>query len=204
MKKASVKLKEPIDTIPVLLITVSVVFVAILLLSKKVIPAIIFAIFPIIIRLLIGKLYVHEGDQIFVCGLPGSGKSMFLAKIAKDNHRSKYIWVNKEFEHLKIKDGVIDRDDLGVFRFGSSSRTGVVLYDESSFDGFDNRDYKINFKNESGKNILKGLKKARHRHYGIVYANQGFEELDKKIRSGLVKSVQLRVLSGVKLLPASR
>ena len=38
----------------------------------------------VIIRIFTGKLHVKDGDVIFVFGLPGSGKTMFLSKIADD------------------------------------------------------------------------------------------------------------------------
>ena len=91
----------------VLLIVFTVIFA---LFFKNIWLAVICGVGCLVLRLFSGKLIVEPGDEVFVFGLPGSGKTMFLAKIAADNKKkNKYIFVNEELEHLKIKDGVIKR-----------------------------------------------------------------------------------------------
>lgn len=190
MKKLQIKTKYDVDTFNVMFVLLIVFTVIFALFFKNIWLAALCGVGCLILRLLSGKLIVEPGDEIFVFGLPGSGKTMFLAKIAADNKkRHKYIFVNEELEHLKIKDSVIKREDLGLYRFGEDSRrSGVILYDECSLNGFDNRDYKTNFKGVSGEAILAGFKKSRHRYQGIVLSNQGWDELDKKVRCGLIKT----------------
>ena len=140
----------------------------------------------IIIRIFTGKLRVKDGDVIFVFGLPGSGKTMFLSKIADDN-RNRNLCVNKELDHIKIDHTCIDKDMLAKYRFGCEDKGALILYDEVSLDGFDNRDFKTNFSGEKGQKLLEAFKKTRHRYTAFVLANQGYNEVDVKIRSGLCK-----------------
>lgn len=135
-----------------------------------------------------GKIKPYNGEIIFVFGLPRSGKTMLLAKIAHDNIKNCYIAVNEELQHFYEKDAVIQRSDIGKYKFGDENKSGIILYDEVSFDGFDNRDFKTNFKGEEGKAILKGFKKSGHRYQSVVLANQGWNEVDSKIREGVCHS----------------
>ncbi len=106
-------------------------------------------------------------------GRPGSGKSTFLAKIAYLSAKKN----NDVYSNVAI-DGcyMIDRRDIGHYDYGNA----LVLYDEASLDGFDNRDYKTNFRDEDK---LEYLKKGRHYGTKFIWSNQGFDELDKKIRT---------------------
>lgn len=188
MKKIRVETKKDVDVSLPLFVCFVVIAILLFLVTKNFLLSVLFAGFAFALRLFSGKLIVYPGDEIFVFGLPGSGKTMFLSKIAKDNKkRGRYIFVNKELEHLKIKDAVIERSDLGLYSFGTCGRSGIVLYDECSLNGFDNRNYSKNFAGKDGEKILSCFKKARHRYQGIVLANQGYDELDKKVRDGLVK-----------------
>ena len=134
-------------------------------------------------RIFFSRLRVSDGDVILFFGLPGSGKSMFAAKVAHDNKKDRTICVNREFEHFSEADLVFDRQDLGEYLFPPPS---LLIYDEASLNGFDNRDFDKNF---VGNDSLEFLKKVRQYHSSIVFTNQGWDELDKKIRSGLTNKV---------------
>lgn len=140
----------------------------------------------IVIRIFSGNLKLKDGDVIFVFGLPGSGKTMFLTKVALDN-KNRSLCVNEELEHLDLNKTVINKEMLAKYRFGSEDKSALILYDELSLDGFDNRDFKSNFAGKQGQEILRAFKKTRHRYTAIVLANQGYNEVDVKIRSGLCK-----------------
>lgn len=130
------------------------------------------------IRFFFAKLKIMSGDVVYLFGLPGSGKSCFLSKIGIDN-KERTIVCNDEYSHYKLCNAVVSRDEFGAYRFPGES---LILFDESSLDGFDNRDFKTNFDNDS----LYYLKKIRQYDSAIVFANHGADELDKKIRDGLV------------------
>lgn len=125
-----------------------------------------------------GKLQLKPGDLVLFWGLPGSGKTLMLTKIAKDNKENWFIGVNEEYEHLQLKDFVFQRNDLAVFNFPGAA----MFYDEASLNGFDNRDFKINFKLPG---MLETFKKHRQIDMPMVFSNQGFEECDVKIRKSL-------------------
>lgn len=129
-------------------------------------------------RLYFGKLKLDPADLVLFWGLPGSGKTMMLTKTAVDNRKKWYIGVNPEFEHLSIKDFEYDRESLARYRFDGAA----LFFDEASLNGFDNRDFKSNFK-EPG--MLEMFKKHRQIDSPIVMSNQGFEECDIKIRQSL-------------------
>lgn len=129
-------------------------------------------------RLYGGKLKLEPSDLVLFWGLPGSGKTLFLTKTAKDNRKHWYIGVNPEYSHLKIKDFDYTRDDMGRYTFPGAA----LLFDEASLNGFDNRDFKTNFK---APGLLETFKKHRQMDMPIVLSNQGFEECDIKIRQSL-------------------
>lgn len=129
-------------------------------------------------RLYFGKLHLDPADLVLFWGLPGSGKTMMATKVAADNRRDWYIGVNPEFEHLAIADFVYDRDSLAVYRFDGA----ILFFDEASLNGFDNREFKTNFKDPG---MLEMFKKHRQIDSPMVLTNQGFEECDIKIRQSL-------------------
>lgn len=108
-------------------------------------------------------------------GPPGCGKTMFLAKIAYRYHKKNTVFSNFSI----LLDGVFKfkKADLGSYSFPEGS---ILLFDEGSLNGFDNRNFKSNFKDQG---ILDYLKKLRHYRNKIVFSNQGWDELDLKIRT---------------------
>lgn len=129
-------------------------------------------------RLFGGKLRLQASDLVLFWGLPGSGKTLFLTKTAKDNKKDWYIGVNPEFSHLKLADFEYSKDDLARYLFPRAA----VFFDEASLNGFDNRDFKTNFKLPG---MLETFKKHRQMDMPMVLSNQGFEECDVKIRQSL-------------------
>ena len=129
-------------------------------------------------RLYGGKLRLQPSDLVLFWGLPGSGKTLMLTKTAVDNKKDWYIGVNPEYEHLAIKDFVYTKPELGQYRFDGAA----TFFDEASLNGFDNRDFKTNFKLPG---MLETFKKHRQMDMPMVFSNQGFEECDIKIRQSL-------------------
>ena len=104
-------------------------------------------------------------------GLPGSGKSSFLAKIAKYyQKRGVRVFVNREFPI----DGcyLYDWSDIGKVDMSDS----VLLIDEISLFA-DNRDFK-KFSQELKQFFI------LHRHYNIdvIWCTQQYDGVDRKIR----------------------
>ena len=104
-------------------------------------------------------------------GLPGCGKSTFLAKMAR-RYLNMGIPVYVLKEHPVDGCFLIDWDDIGKFDMSGS----VILIDEISLFA-DNRDY---------KNFSQILKKFfilhRHYHCDIIWFTQQFDGVDRKIR----------------------
>lgn len=111
-------------------------------------------------------------------GLPGSGKSTFLTRdiVVKSKKGIPCFVANLD---LVPMDNVykITKVDIGKYKFPPGSH---IYFDEASLNGFDNRDYSKNFKNN---NTLPYIKYIRHYRNQITFSNQGYEEFDKKIRN---------------------
>lgn len=108
-------------------------------------------------------------------GPPGCGKTMFLAKIAFKYHKKYQVFTNFRVQLPCVFR--FEKKDLGKFSF---PKNAILLFDEGSLNGFDNRNFKSNFKQEG---VLDFLKKLRHYQNRIVFSNQGWDELDLKIRT---------------------
>lgn len=110
-------------------------------------------------------------------GLPGAGKSTFLAMIArKENRRIKRgrSPYKKVLTNFNCKDCYkIDFSDIGVYDIQNC----LILLDEITIDA-DNRDYK-KFK----KSSVEGLVYHRHYYNDIIYFTQQWDAVDKKIRN---------------------
>lgn len=107
-------------------------------------------------------------------GSPGCGKTTFLVSDAKKLSKMGYdVYTNIPLSFTKI----YDRSYIGKYEFPEDS---VLLFDEGSLNGFDNRDYKNNFKDQKS---LAYLKMLRHYKNKMIIYNQGWDELDKKLRT---------------------
>ena len=133
-------------------------------------------------RYFCGKLILKASDLVLFWGLPGSGKTLMLTKVAKDNKDLWYIGVNEEYSHLKLKDFVYSRDEMAQYNFPFAA----LFFDEASLNGFDNREFAKNFKDPA---MLETFKKHRQMDMPMVMSNQGFEECDIKIRQSLANKV---------------
>ena len=163
----------------------AVIFVTLAIMTREAWPlsCVILALgFLFIKRYFFGKLILSASDLVLFWGLPGSGKTLMLTKVAKDNKDKWFIGVNDEYEHLLLKDFVYRRDDLAAYNFPSAA----MFFDEASLNGFDNRDFAKNFKDPA---MLETFKKHRQIDMPIVFSNQGFEECDIKIRQSLANKV---------------
>lgn len=121
------------------------------------------------------KINVDRLDYVTLYfGPPGCGKTTFLAKIASQLQRKN----TDVFSNVPI-DGcyAYSRSDIGKFSFPENS---ILLFDEGSLNGYDNRDHKDNFK---GNHAMDYFKLIRHYKNKIIFSNQGWDELDKKIRT---------------------
>lgn len=105
-----------------------------------------------------------------VFGLPGSGKSTYLAKLAKKSFK-KY---DRVYSNFYIKDCYqLDFDTLGLVDYSDC----LILIDEISLF-CDCR----NWKNFSSDMVYFW---TNHRHYNvdIIYCSQSYADCDKKIRN---------------------
>lgn len=109
-------------------------------------------------------------------GAVRSGKTMFLTKLAVKLQKKGFtIFSNYPINYPNIYQ--LRKRDFGAVTFPPGS---ILLFDEASLSGFDNRDFKDNFKNN---NALEYFKLVGHFKNLIVWSNQGWDELDKKIRT---------------------
>lgn len=104
-------------------------------------------------------------------GLPGCGKSTFLAKIARKYIQqgiTVYVLNSQPVEGCRL----INFNDLGAFDMSGS----VILLDEISLFA-DNRDYKMFSDKLKTFMIL-----HRHYHCDIIWFTQQYDGVDRKIR----------------------
>lgn len=111
-------------------------------------------------------------------GLPGCGKSTFLAKLAQGYIRSGYRVFCLDSAPV---DGchLISFDDLGRYDMSCS----VILLDEVSLFA-DNRDYK-----RFSDVVKQFMILHRHYHCDIVWFTQQFDGVDRKIRGAYYLSL---------------
>lgn len=181
-KKIEFKKSVPTEAFLVVLVVIFVVLAFLTRASWAVSCLILVAGALFIKRYFFGKLILKASDMVLFWGLPGSGKTLMLTKVAKDNKDDWYIGVNEEYDHLKLKDFVYKREDLAAYTFPYAA----MFFDEASLNGFDNRDFAKNFKDPA---MLETFKKHRHMDMPMVFSNQGFEECDIKIRQSLANKV---------------
>lgn len=125
----------------------------------------------IIIRL----VYVpYPAPHTLYFGGPGSGKTMFLTRLAAKFNGKHYIYSNYAIKLPNIYK--LKKQDFGKIEFPPGS---ILLFDEASLNGYDNRDFKDNFKEN---NAMEFVKLIRHFKCVCVWSNQGWDEMDKKIR----------------------
>lgn len=124
-----------------------------------------------------GSIKLKDSDCVLMFGLPGSGKTMIMTKIVRDNKSRYAIWSNKEYDCVLV-DKKICKEQLGTEDLSHV----CVAWDEASLNGFDNRNFSTNFKAEG---VLDYFKEHRKCQSPILMTNQGWDELDCKIRESL-------------------
>lgn len=108
-------------------------------------------------------------------GAPGSGKTTFAAWLAAVSFKSN-IPVYSNVPILGTMS--IDRSDLGKF----SITDGLVIIDEAGLE-FNNRNTNSFSRSSGEQNLLEWFKKHRHEGCEVVVFSQGFDDMDKKIRT---------------------
>lgn len=187
-KKKVTLLKVVKNNTPEILAVLSLFLVFVLLsLKVHIILALLLTTFAafVTIRLFFGRLKLKWGDVVLFWGIPGSGKTMAANAVAAYN-KKKFgykIVGNEEFhETSNVVDLLLPRPAFGWFKAPENS---LICTDEASLNGWDNRDWQKNFNEHS----LAYWKKIRHYKNAAVLTNQGFGELDVKIRDGLCNCV---------------
>lgn len=147
--------------------------------------AILLGIACIVVRLFSGRLRASEGDIVLFWGMQGSGKTMLAVKTAMElKNAGWHIAGNNEFcSVFNGCDYLYEKYHMGWFR--PRPHTAYFI-DEASLNGYDNRDFSKNF-NRSG--VLDFWKKVRHNQVAIFMTNQGWSEIDCKIRENLTKTI---------------
>lgn len=104
-------------------------------------------------------------------GVPGSGKTTFAAWLTKhDLKKGRKVWSNVPITGAYKVDC---QEDLGRYMITG----GRVIIDEAGID-FNNRDFKA-----FSKQQLKFFKYHRHYELAIDVFSQGYDDMDKKIRT---------------------
>lgn len=108
-------------------------------------------------------------------GAPGSGKSTYAAWLASVYRRSNI----PVYSNVPI-DGClqIDRTTLGTYQVVD----GLVIWDEAGID-WNNRNTNSFSRSSGEQHILEWFKKHRHEGCEVVVFSQGFDDMDKKIRT---------------------
>lgn len=111
----------------------------------------------------------------YVWGAPGTGKSTFLAYLTyKELKKRKPRTV---YSNTYIKGAVLISDkDIGKYSF----ENGLVLLDEAGIT-YNNRDFKHGMLSDPDR--LYWWKYVRHYNCEVYIATQGWDEVDKKLRT---------------------
>lgn len=115
------------------------------------------------------KLQPHVLSIYF--GVPGSGKTTFAAYLARrDMKYGLNVWSNVPITGAYMLD---PKGDIGSYMISD----GRVIIDEAGIE-YNNRDFK-----EFGKKSLYFYKYHRHYELAIDIFSQGFDDMDKKLRT---------------------
>jgi len=139
----------------------------------------------VIARLFSGRLRAAEGEITILWGQKGSGKTMLEVKTAREfKAKGWHIAGNQEFCSIcKEADYLYEKYHMPFFL--PRPHTAYFI-DEASLNGYDNRDFTVNFKTPG---VLNFWKKCRHNQCCIFMTNQGWNEIDSKIRETLTETI---------------
>lgn len=126
------------------------------------------------------KLKLEDGEVVYCYGLPGSGKTMTMTRIAYDNSRERLIVANDEYRHCKLARAVISSTDLGYYDFPGAA---LICNDESMLDGFSARSYQSNFSDEAKTEFIVKIRQYGH---AMVFTSQRENALDILLREGII------------------
>lgn len=185
-KQGLVSIASKDKLIPILLTAIVVLLVGALIFKKVAIIflALILGIVCILLRLFSGRLRADAGEVCILWGYQGSGKTMLAVKTARELKKDGWLIAgNKEFASIFDCDYNFEKHHMGHFR--PLPHTAYFI-DEASLNGYDNRDFAKNF-NRPG--VLDFWKKCRHNEIAIFLTNQGWNEIDCKIREALTKTI---------------
>lgn len=125
----------------------------------------------------------------YVFGAPGCGKTPYCASLvkkctSKKSYKKRYpngVFTNFPCEGAHL----LDSADVGMYQLDHC----LIILDESGVD-FNNRDFKKGLLSDKGR--LDFYKKHRHYHTDIVIVSQGWDEVDKKLRTLCVQYYMLK------------
>lgn len=129
----------------------------------------------IFLWIIIGNLRQKPGNSFDIYfGVPGSGKTTFAAYLAKKRIKRK----GKVLSNVSIKGTYeVERSDIGHYMIQDC----LLLIDEAGID-YNNRNFSDK-KEKMSKEEIYFYKYHRHYNVDIAIFSQGYDDMDKKLRT---------------------
>lgn len=129
---------------------------------------------------------VSIGQITMIIGLPRCGKTLFAAKLAKQNERDfdKIVCtpdIDLQQEYFSIPVYVLDVHEIFRYRW---ERTLFIL-DEGSLNGLDARAFMKNFAGGHGERLLATCKTLGHAYNAMIVTNHSMTDTDTKLRDAI-------------------
>lgn len=129
---------------------------------------------------------ISNGQITMIIGLPRCGKTLFAAKLAKQNERefekivcTRDIDLRQEF--FKIPVYVLDVHEIFKYRWTNT----LFILDEGSLNGLDARAFMKNFAGGHGERLLATCKTLGHGHNSMIVTNHSMSDTDTKLRDSI-------------------